>query len=291
MSKKFITALTTVSFAILLSFIQIFPVAANEEQTSADDSLKVNLPQKTYVEAKGAVRKKFTLNRTSPKVASIYELNTIPSQPYVGFRKVGIDVSYHNKEINWQAVKDSGVDFAILRTTYGWLEWENQTDAYLKEYITGAKAAGIPIGAYHCSYAKNRKDALLEADFFIDRLKWTQWEYPVFIDMEMQTQRNLTKEQRTEVILTFANKLKKAGYYTGYYTNLNWTRHMLNMNRLRAYDLWIAQWNKTCHCTHPYGIWQFTNQGIIPGIEGDVDMNLCYMDYPSIIKKAHLNGF
>ncbi len=297
-------ALTTLPIALLLGFTPVFSVAIVDEPSHIGDSQEVSWVENTYIEAGNSsqyvntkssqsvtMRQTPTLSHSTSSVASIYELNDIPVQSNRDFFKVGIDVSYHNKEINWKAVKDSGVDFALIRTSYGWEEWDNQTDVRLKENIAGAKAAGIPIGAYHCSYARNRKEANLEADFFIDRLKWTQWEYPVFVDMEMQTQRNLTNAQRTEVLLTFLYRLKKAGYYTGYYTNLNWTRHMLDMNRLRRYDLWIAQWNKACHCTHPYGVWQFTSEGVVPGIEGDVDMNLCYVDYPSIIKNAHLNGF
>ena len=226
------------------------------------------------------------IKKTTP--ASIVKVAQKTTKPIC---RRGIDVSRHNKDINWQAVKDAGIEFAILRTSYGWENWEKQTDQQLKNNIAGAKSVGIPIGAYHYSYATNPHEALREAEFFIDRLKWTQWEYPVFIDLEDKCQKNLTNAQRTEIILTFLHRLQEAGYYTGFYTCLNWQRYKLDMDRLGGHELWIAHWNPTCGCTRPYGIWQYTSDGSVPGIEGRVDMDLCYVDYPSIIKNLHLNGF
>lgn len=207
------------------------------------------------------------------------------------FCKKGIDVSHHNGDINWQAVKNSGIDFAIIRTSYGWEKWDKQTDKKLKANIDGAKAVGMPIGAYHYSYATTPQEALKEAEFFIDRLKWTQWEYPVFFDFEDKCQEKLNNSQKNDIILTFLQKLQEAGYYTGYYTFLNWQKNCLDMKRLGGYQLWIAHWSAKCGCSCPYGIWQYTSNGRVPGINGRVDMDYCYVDYPSIIKNMHLNGF
>ncbi len=214
--------------------------------------------------------------------------NTLENQTYL---KKGIDVSHHNGDINWQAVKDSGIEFAIIRTGYGRENWDKQTDRKLRANIDGAKAVGMPIGAYHYSYATNPEEALREADFFIDRLKGTQWEYPVFFDFEDKCQKGLSIEQKTDIITTFLQKLQEAGYYCGYYTFLNWQRNCLDMSRLGSNELWIAHWNSECGCQQPYGIWQYTSNGSVPGIEGRVDLDYCYVDYPSIIKNLNLNGF
>lgn len=232
-------------------------------------------------------------SKSSPKKNA----NTIHVSPSVSlhknkaFCKKGIDVSHHNGDINWQAVKDSGIEFAIIRTGYGWEKWDKQTDRKLKANIDGAKSVGMPIGAYHYSYATTPQEAIKEAEFFINRLRWAQWEYPVFFDFEDKCQTKLNNLQKTDVILTFLQKLQEAGYYTGYYTFLNWQKTCLDMNRLGGYQLWIAHWNKNCGCSWPYGIWQYTSEGSVPGINGRVDMNYCYVDYPSIIKNMHLNGF
>lgn len=205
--------------------------------------------------------------------------------------KKGIDVSYHNGDIDWQAVKNSGIEFAIIRTSYGWSNWEKQTDKKLRANISGAKAVGMPIGAYHYSYATNTHEALLEAEFFINRLRWTQWEYPVFMDFEDKCHMTLSNSQRTDIVLTFLQKLKENGYYCGLYTFLNFQKYHLDMNRLSGYELWIAHWHPTCGCTSSYGMWQHTSDGSVPGIRGRVDLDYCYKDYPSIIKNSHYNGF
>lgn len=205
--------------------------------------------------------------------------------------KKGVDVSHHNGDIDWQAVKNSGIDFAIIRTGYGWENWDTQTDKKFLKNIAGAKAAGIPIGAYFYSYATTPQEALKEVDFFIDRLKLTQWEYPAFLDFEDKCQEKLSKSEKTDIILTFLKKLQSAGYYAGFYTCLNWQKYLLDMDRLKEFQLWIAHWNTKCGCTIPYGIWQYTSDGSVPGINGRVDLNYCYIDYPQIIKNLHYNGF
>ena len=205
----------------------------------------------------------------------------------------GIDLSYHNGLVNWEEVKNSGkVQFAILRTSFGWSKRDKFTDKELKNNIKGAKAVGIPIGAYHYSYATNTQQAIWEADFFIDRLKWTQWEYPAFIDFEDPAQLRLNNRERTDIVITFLNRVESAGYYAGFYTCLNWTKYKLEIDRLTPrYQLWVAQWNKQCDCQKPYSIWQCTNNGSIPGIDKRVDLDICYKNYPKIMKKGHFNGF
>ena len=271
--------------------IEDAPADAKENEIDATKVITLEAESKTNEPASGEKdskeKKVFTLKRPE-------ELTPAPApapEPPQPFCKRGIDVSHHNGDINWQAVKDSGVEFAIIRTGYGWMNWDKQTDRQLKNNIEGAKAVGMPIGAYHYSYATSPHEANLEADFFIDRLRGTQWEYPVFIDLEDKCQRKLTNEQRTEIILTFLQRLREAGYYTGFYTCLNWQRYMLDINRLGDHQLWIAHWNDNCGCQVPYGIWQHGSEGRVPGINGRVDLDLCYVDYPAIIKAAHLNGF
>ncbi len=202
----------------------------------------------------------------------------------------GIDVSKHNGDIDWNQVHNAGVQFAIIRTSYGWSNREKQTDCKLLKNINGAKAVGIPIGAYHYSYATNPTEAIWEADFFLDRLKWTQWEYPVCLDIEDHCQLKISTQQRTDVAITFLDRVRSAGYYVAIYANLNWTKNYLDMNRLSGYDLWIAHWNPKCGCQIPYSMWQYTSSGMIPGI-GVCDLDYAYKDYPTYIKSNHLNGF
>lgn len=215
----------------------------------------------------------------------------IPPNAVNAFRRKGIDVSTWNKTIDWRAVKKDGIQFAMIRTSYGWSDWVKQTDDQLLNNIIGAKSVGIPIGAYHYSYATNCKEALKEARFFISRLKWTKWEYPVCLDIEDPCQLELTNKERTDIALTFLRKVKAAGYYTGIYTNLDWVNKRLDMDRLKEHTLWFAQWNSECNCPRPYGMWQYTDAGMVKGISTLTDLNYSYRNYPLLIKKAHLNGF
>ena len=219
------------------------------------------------------------------------ELHETTSAAESQFLARGIDVSKWNGDIDWGTVAASGVQFAIIRTSFGWSNRDKFTDPKLVNNINGAKSAGIPIGAYHYSYATNPTEAIWEADFFIDRLRWTSWEYPVCMDMEDKCQLRLNTQQRTDVALTFLDRVASQGYYTAIYSNLNWTRNCFDMSRLSKHDLWIAQWNGHCSCTLPYGMWQYTDFGSVPGIAGRVDLDYSYKDYPTYIKANHLNGF
>ncbi len=207
------------------------------------------------------------------------------------FLAKGVDVSKWNGDIDWRTVAASGIQFAIIRTSFGWSNRIKFTDPKLIYNINGAKSVGIYIGAYHYSYATTPLEAIWEADFFIDRLKWTSWEYPVFMDMEDKCQLRLNTQQRTDIALTFLNRVASQGYYTGIYCSLSWTKNYLDMNRLSKHDLWIAQWNDHCSCTLPYGMWQYTSSGSVPGIVGRVDLDYSYKDYPTYMRTNHLNGF
>lgn len=237
------------------------------------------------------VKKFFSVIMTLTLFFGICVFNTA-AENQTQILKRGMDVSKWNGDIDWGAVRNSGaIDFAIVRTSFGWSNREKFTDRKLRRNIDGAKSVGIPIGAYHYSYAKNPTEAIWEADFFIDRLRWTQWEYPAYMDFEDKCQLPLSTDERKNIAVTFMERVKSAGYCPGIYCNLNWSRNYLNMDRLAGYELWIAQWNTHCDCERPYGIWQYTSSGSVPGINGRVDLDYAYKDYPTYMRTYHLNGF
>lgn len=203
----------------------------------------------------------------------------------------GIDVSYAQGTVNWQAVKSVGVQFAMLRASYGWEDKAHQTDAEFYANVKGAKAAGIPIGCYHYSYATTVEEAKKEAAFFLDIIKGIQFEYPVVFDVEDECQRNLGRKLLTDIVITFCSEMEKAGYYAAFYTNLDWITNRFDMARLKKYDMWLAQYNDKPTYSGSFGMWQYTCEGRISGINGDVDRDIAYKDYPSIMKTAKLNGF
>ena len=208
----------------------------------------------------------------------------------------GIDVSYANGVVNWQAVKNGDqVDFAIIRTGYGKLNCPKQTDNQFEANYRGAKAVGIPVGAYHYSYALTVADALQEAEFCLALLKGKQFEYPIYFDMEEKTQMALTTEQLSDIAVAFCNKIEAAGYWVGIYSYGSALQCEVNYEKTKRFDCWVAHTGVTKPSyTHPYGMWQYSHTGNVPGANissGKCDMNYAYQDYPTLIKKAGLNGF
>lgn len=205
--------------------------------------------------------------------------------------KKGIDVSTWQGDINWNKVKADGIEFAMLRSSFGKENPDKQTDNKFWQNYRNAKAASVPIGAYHYSYATTVEDAKKEADFFLNIVGGCQFEYPVAFDIEDPSQMYLGKDRITDIIMAFCERVQAAGYYVSLYTNLDWISNRIDMSRAKAFDVWLAQWSSKPTYSGSFGMWQYTSSGSVNGISGNVDMNIAYYDYPSIIKAAGLNGF
>lgn len=201
--------------------------------------------------------------------------------------KRGIDVSSHQGVIDWEAVKGN-IDYAIIRCGYG-ADRESQDDIYFKRNADECTRLGIPFGVYLYSYADNISWSDSEVEHVLRLVKGYQLEYPIYYDIEDKVQANLSNETLTDIVVNFCEKLEQQGYYVGVYANLNWWNTKLNSNRLDAYAKWVARYNTVLG--YDAGMWQYTSSGTIAGINGNVDMDYCYVDYPEAIKKAGLNGF
>ena len=202
----------------------------------------------------------------------------------------GIDVSKWQGTINWEKVKDSGINFSIIREGYG-RKNPNQIDKKFKENINGAKSVGIYTGVYHYSYAESVSDAINEANFCLENIQDYKLEYPVVFDIEDEVLLKLTNRQRTDICISFCETIENAGYYAMIYANPNWLKNYLYSNELlNRFDLWLAHWN----VNKPYyscGIWQYSDTGNIDGISGNVDLDISYKNYYEIISSKGLNGF
>ena len=149
----------------------------------------------------------------------------------------------------------------------------------------------MPFGAYWYTYAKDIAAAKVEADSFLAALKGKTFEMPVFIDVE-DASLPTNKATLTEIVRTFCQRVEDAGYYIGIYASLSWLENRLDMSKLKDFDVWVAQWNDTCDYKGNYGVWQYTSSGSVTGVPSDrVDLDYAYIDYPSVIKRAGLNGF
>lgn len=201
----------------------------------------------------------------------------------------GIDVSKWNGNINWEKVRNSGINFAIIREGYGKKD-PNQVDKKFKDNINGAKSVGIGAGVYHYSYADSVEDAVNEAQFCLENIKGLKLEYPIVFDIEDKEQLKLNNRQRTDIVKAFCGEIEKNGYYAMFYCNLNWLNNYLYKDELLSkYDLWLAQWSVNVPSVS-CGIWQKSDNGCIDGINGNVDLDMAYKNYPEIIKNKGLNG-
>ena len=201
----------------------------------------------------------------------------------------GIDVSVHNGNIDWNRVKSAGIDFAILRAGYGRLA--SQKDEHFEQNYSGAKAAGVPVGAYWYSYAMSEDEARLEADVFLSIIKGKQFEFPVYYDVEEKKQFDLGKEKASAIMRAFLERVEAAGYFVGLYGSASsLTTHTADDIKSR-YTIWLAHWVNQTSYGGAYGIWQHSEKGRVDGISGNVDLDIGYKDFPTIIKGKGLNGY
>lgn len=199
----------------------------------------------------------------------------------------GIDVSAHQGNINWDAVKAAGIDFAIIRISYG----QNSVDSKAIRNIEECIRVGMPFGVYTYSYALNVNNAINEANLVIKTLApyKDKVKFPVIIDMEdADGYKRKYGMPSNDVLVSICEKeclmFEEAGYYAAIYASKSWFDTKLNSSRLNRFDKWIAWWNKGASFDkNIYGIWQYTSSGSVNGISGNVDMNEAYKDYPSII--------
>ncbi len=239
---------------------------------------------------------------TTETVTTTTERQPKPNVDYLTF---GIDVSVHQGSVNWQQVQADGVEYAILRAGYG--KYISQIDSTFETNYARCKSLGIPVGAYWYSYATTVEGAEIEADAFIYALKGKTFEYPVYFDIEDPSQSSLPRQTLTDITKAFCQKLEDAGYYVGIYTNVYWTENLLYQSQLVDYDKWLAHWrvDEPKYGNSFGGMWQYgaygnikqvedgqaTVYGQINGITAACDVNVCYRDYPTLIKSKHFNGY
>jgi GH25 family lysozyme M1 (1,4-beta-N-acetylmuramidase) len=202
-----------------------------------------------------------------------------------------IDVSAHNGVIDWAKVKNYGVQGAIIRTGFG-EEHPSQIDTRFIANYKGCKAVGLPVGAYHYSYATTATDAAKEADFVLKLLKDKQFEYPIYFDIEDKVHTKLDKATCDSIVTAFCSRLEKAGYWAGVYSFDSFFATHLSTAIVQRFTAWVARVEdiKPTYCKQ-YGMHQYSWRGFVNGINGEVDLNYCFKDFPSMIKAKRLNGF
>lgn len=203
----------------------------------------------------------------------------------------GIDVSRYQGDIDFEQVKSDGYTFVILRvgTSIG------GKDSMFETYYKKAKEAGLHIGCYYYTYESTPKMAKREARQVLKYIKGKSFTYPVFFDFEhpelLASHRN---ETNTKMIDKFCKVIKRGGYYPGVYTSYSIYTNHLDCEAIGSnWDVWIANYRDNTPDYTGYqdnfSMWQYTNKGAVSGISTDVDLNVCYVDYPSIIDEFNIS--
>lgn len=210
-----------------------------------------------------------------------------------------IDVSKWQGVIDWEKVaehadirtgQEEKIDGVILRAGYG--RHLSQKDRCFDSNYAGATAVGLPVGAYWYSYAETPEQAVEEAKVCLEVIKRKKFDYPIYFDIEDKVHLNLSKETCTEICKAFCNTLEDAGYFAGIYSYDYFFKDYLDASLQGRYSCWVARVSSSPpkYCKS-YAMWQYSHTGRVSGINGNVDLNECYKNFPNIMRKNGLNGY
>ena len=236
--------------------------------------------------------------------------NPIGIENYVRFpsKCKGIDISKHNGTLDWEnIIEGNEVKFAIIRLGYGSrVNNGGVLDSQFKANVEACKKYNIPMGVYFFSYASSLTKLKAEANWVIEQLANypATFELPIFFDQEYDSiktvknsagkyvAKNPGKTTLTKYMNTFCDMLESAGYKTGIYSNVDWLTNYVNFSDVSQRDLWLAKWGTENHgwTKSDVKLWQFGSY-VFVGMPKEADGNICYVDYPSLIKSENKNGF
>ena len=193
-----------------------------------------------------------------------------------------IDVSKHQGNIDFQAVKNAGVYAVIIRAGYG--RETSQKDPMFDTNYAAAKDAGLHIGAYWYSYADSVADAAKEATACLACIQGKQFDFPVYYDLEESSTAALGRDACTQIAQTFCTAMEQAGYWAGIYANTNWWQNYLDHAALwPRYTVWLADYRQAYNTTLGRDMHQYSSTGSVSGVNGNVDMDRCTRDFPAEI--------
>lgn len=206
----------------------------------------------------------------------------------------GVDVStWQGANIDYNTIKGQGNNFVIARAGYGnALSFPKQFDNTFNVNYDNATKAGLDVGAYWYAYAENEDSAKREAESCISAIKGKKFSYPIFYDIEETKILNLGIDKCDKILKAFCDTLTNAGYYVGLYSSTWWAQKCFSKDLRNSMPLWVAEYGVT-KCKYPdkFDIWQYGTENCRSASGGVIDSNICYTDFPTIIKNLGLNGF
>ena len=247
-----------------------------EESVAAEDTSEANtMASRTLVENSWRYQNGQRIESLDDESAPSSDFLSRAMDPLPdGATAQGIDVSEFQGKIDWEAVKAAGVDFAILRIGYG-DQNAGGTDKYFKRNVEECERLGIKWGAYLYSYSVNTKEAADEAAHVLSAMKGLTPDLPIYYDMEDDSTLG-AKDRFADIAQTFCSKIEAAGYDAGVYASARWWKYYLTSPVFDSWSKWSAQYYKICEYPSDPDAWQYTSQGKVPGISGNVDVNYAY---------------
>lgn len=198
----------------------------------------------------------------------------------------GVDISAHNNVTDWAALKADGIDFVMLRTGYRGYGSEGKLskDTRFREYYRAAKEAGLLVGAYFFSQAVSEEEAVEEAILTAQMLEGCELDFPVAYDWELifhdsARTDNVPVDVLTDCTLAFCQNIESFGYRSMVYQNKRTTLFKLDLPRLTEIPFWLAEYGDGPTYIYEYDMWQYSCTGSVNGVEGNVDLNLCFKDF------------
>ena len=200
---------------------------------------------------------------------------------------VGVDISQDSGAVDFARLKAAGIDYVMIRLGgRGYSTGQISLDEKFKEHIEGAIAQGLGVGVYFYSQAVNQDEAIQEVNFVVQNLEpyRANVKYPVVFDMEFVVNDKaridgLSREDRTTVASSFMEGVKAAGYVPMFYGDKEWLIKEVDLAKLQSYDVWLAQEEDIPDYPYQYTMWQYTTAGVVDGITGDADLNICFVGY------------
>lgn len=201
--------------------------------------------------------------------------------------RVGVDISKHNGQVNFNSIKAAGVDFVMLRLgARGYSTGQLSLDDNFVENMEAAIEAGLDIGVYFYSQAISQDEVMQEANFVIQNLEpyRAHITYPVAFDMENVANDKaridgLSRDDKTAIAATFLSGMQTAGYIPMVYGNKEWLIKNIDLAKLQDFDVWLAQEQDIPDYPYQFAMWQYTTTGVLNGVTGDASLNLCFVDY------------
>lgn len=220
-----------------------------------------------------------------------YDFNKLSNYPYYKYEDAnytslfGIDVSAHQETIDWEKVKDAGVEFAYIRLGYrGAVEGKLNVDLEFERNYSQAVKNGIKVGVYWYAQPVSIEESRQEAQFVLDVLGGRHLDFPIVYDFEetelpdeLSRMHGMSKNDRTKMAIAFCEQIKTAGQDVMLYTYLYWAENYYEWYLLEKYPIWFAQYDSYPQFERPFMMWQYTDEGHIDGIEPKCDLDIMFI--------------